>query len=209
MRTVALISQKGGAGKTTLAAALAVTAERAGLASVLVDLDPQASAGRWGDLREAGTPVVTCAPPARLEPVLDAAREAGASVAVLDTAPHGADAALAAARASDFVLIPCRPSTADLAAIGASVDLARVADRPAAVVVNAAPVAGPLTGQALDAIGGYSVEACPVVVHQRVAHVHAFTAGLAAPESEPAGKAAGEIRGLFDWVRRAVPLGGP
>lgn len=76
MRTVAMISQKGGAGKTTLAVALAALAERAGIASVLVDLDPQASAARWGDLRENDTPVVTCAPAARLVPVLAAARAA-------------------------------------------------------------------------------------------------------------------------------------
>ena len=63
MRTIALISQKGGAGKTTLAITLAVTAERAGLTSVLVDLDPQASAAQWSDLRQAKTPVVTCTPP--------------------------------------------------------------------------------------------------------------------------------------------------
>ena len=207
MRAVALISQKGGAGKTTLAAALAATAEQAGIASVLVDLDPQASAGRWGDLREADTPVVTCAPAARLGPVLGAARDAGAGFAVLDTAPHDGGAALAAARASDYVLIPCRPSAADLAAIGTSADLARVAEKPAAVVVNAAPVANPLTGQALAAVSGYAIEACPVVVHQRVEHVHAFTVGLSAPESAPSGKAAAETRELFRWVREAMSLG--
>ena len=66
MKTIALISQKGGSGKTTLSISLVVAAERAGVPSVLVDLDPQASAGQWSDLREAETPVVTCAPPARL-----------------------------------------------------------------------------------------------------------------------------------------------
>ena len=85
MRTIALISQKGGAGKTTLAIALAVTAERAGLTSVLVDLDPQASAAQWSDLRQAKTPVVTCAPAARLTSVLTAAQGAGADIAILDT----------------------------------------------------------------------------------------------------------------------------
>ena len=117
MRTSALISQKGGAGETTLAIALAVTSEKAELASLLVDLDPQASAAQWSDLREAETPVVTCAPAARLTSVLTAAQDSGARLAVLDTAPHAADAALAAARSSDFVLIPCRPATADLMAI--------------------------------------------------------------------------------------------
>ena len=67
---------------------------------------------------------------------------------------------LFSARASDYVLIPCRPSAADLATIGASTDLARVAEKPAAAVVNAAPVANPLTGQALAAVSGYAIEAC-------------------------------------------------
>ena len=207
MRTIALISQKGGSGKTTLSIALAVAAERAGVPSVLVDLDPQASAGQWSDLREAETPVVTCAPSARLPTVLRAARGAGAGLVVLDTAPHAADAALAAARASDFVLIPCRASTADLVAIGASIDLTRIAGKPAAVVINAAPVANPLTGQAAAAISGYGVTPCPVVVHQRIEHVHAFTAGLCAAESSPRGKAAQEANKLFEWIQGAVNLG--
>ena len=72
MQIIALISQKGGAGKTTLA--IAVAAERAGVTSVLVDLDPQASAAQWSDLREAETPVVTCSPAARLTSVLKSAQ---------------------------------------------------------------------------------------------------------------------------------------
>ena len=206
MRTIALISQKGGAGKTTLAIALAVASERAGLASVLVDLDPQASAAQWSDLREAETPVVTCTPAARLTSVLTAAQDSGARIVVLDTAPHAADAALAAARASDLVLIPCRPATADLVAIRASIDLVRVADKPAAVVINAAPVANPITGQAFTAIADYGVNACPVVVHQRIEHVHAFTSGLSASESAASGKAASEINELFEWIHGALTL---
>ena len=207
MRTIALISQKGGSGKTTLAIAIAVAAERAGIPSVLVDLDPQASAGQWSDLRESETPVVTCAPPARLPTVLRAARGAAAGLVVLDTAPHAADAALAAARASDFVLIPCRPATADLLAIGASIDLARIAGKPAAVVINGAPVANPLTGQAREAVAGYGMMPCPVVVHQRIEHVHAFTAGMCAAESSPRGKAALEANELFEWIQGETNLG--
>ena len=200
MQTLALISQKGGAGKTTLAISIAVRAESAGIPSVIIDLDPQASAAQWGDLRKAETPVVTCSPPARLLSVMTAARTAGAGLIVLDTAPHAADAALAAVRSSDLVLIPCRPATADLLSIGASIELARIADKPADVVINAAPVKNPLTDQAIAAIEGYGVTACPVVMHQRIEHVHAFTAGLSACESAPHGKAAAEIDRLFRWI---------
>ena len=88
MHTIAILSQKGGAGKTTIACAIAVASERAGRETVLVDLDPQASASKWTDLRETENPVVTSAHAPRLAPVLAAAREAGAEAepqrAVLD-----------------------------------------------------------------------------------------------------------------------------
>ena len=200
MHVIALISQKGGAGKTTLAAGLAVAGERAGLATVLVDLDPQASAAKWGDLRAAETPVVTTTPATRIATVLDAARAAGAALAILDTAPHSADAALAAARAAGLVLIPCRASTADLHAIAASVDMVRIAGARAIAVLNAAPVQGPLADEALTALAGYELAVAPVVIHQRIAHVHAFTAGLTASELKPAGKAASELAGLYHFV---------
>ena len=143
MLTVTFLSQKGGAGKTTLACAIAVAGESAGHATVLIDLDPQGTASKWSELREAETPVITAASPDRLTAVLSAAREAGAQLAVIDTAPHVSDAALEAARAAHMVLIPCRPSAADLTAIGASVELARQAGVPAHAVLNAAPVRKP------------------------------------------------------------------
>ena len=204
MKIIAFVSQKGGAGKTTLAIAVAVLAERMGISSVIVDLDPQASAAQWGDLREAETPVVSCAPAARLQAVLAAARSSGAGLVLLDTAPHAVPAALAAVRASDLILIPCRPAPADLFSIGASIELARIAEKPASVVVNAAPVRNPLTDQAIATIRGYGVDACPAVVHQRIDHVHAFTSGLSASEFAPEGKAAAEIDRLFDWINGAA-----
>ena len=113
-------------------------------------------------------PVVTTAPATRIARVLDASRAAGVALAILDTAPHSAEAALAAARASGLVLIPCRASTADLHAIAASVDLVRIAGARAAAVLNAAPVQGPLADEALAALAGYDLAAAPVVMHQRI-----------------------------------------
>lgn len=108
-----------------LACAFAVAGEQAGLASVLVDLDPQGTAAKWAEPCEAATPVVSATHADRLGAVLEAAREAGARLAGIDTAPHVTEAALTAANAADVVLIPCRPSAADLAAIDASIELAR------------------------------------------------------------------------------------
>ena len=206
MLTVTFLSQKGGAGKTTLACAIAVAGESAGHATVLIDLDPQGTASKWSELREAETPVITAASPDRLTAVLSAAREAGAQLAVIDTAPHVSDAALEAARAAHMVLIPCRPSAADLTAIGASVELARQAGVPAHAVLNAAPVRNPLTEQAREAIARYGINTVPTVVHQRIDHVHAYTGGLSAAELAPRGKAARELEALFTWIAQGALL---
>ena len=201
MFTVALISRKGGAGKTTLACGLAVAGEREGLATALVDLDPQGSASAWANLRGADTPAVISGYAAQLPALLTAARDAGAELAIIDTAPHSTDAALVAARAADLVLIPCRASVADLHAIGTSIEITRQAGTAAAVILNAAPVQGSLVVQAQAAITGYAVEMVPVVLHHRIAHVHAFTDGLTAPELARAGKAGTELGAVFRWVR--------
>ena len=200
MLILSLISQKGGAGKTTLACGLAVVADGRGMPAVVIDLDPQGSAGTWAELREADVPVVVSAHAARLGAVLAAARDAGAQLALIDTAPHAAEGAIAAARASDGVLIPCRPAAADLHAIASSLDVARVASQQAAVVVNAGQVRSGLIPQSLAALGGYGAEIAPVVVHQRADHIKSFAVGLAAPELARDGKAAGELVALFEWV---------
>src|ERR1017187_4024553 len=125
MRIIAVISQKGGAGKTTLAVNLAVAAELQDVPTVLIDLDPQASAKTWHDIRMSKeAPFVVSAQASRLEEVIAVSRSNGAGLVIIDTAPHSESMALAAARAADLVLIPCRPAILDLKAIGTSGDLA-------------------------------------------------------------------------------------
>ena len=88
MFTPTLIAQKGGTGKTTLAINLSVASELAGWQAAILDLDPQASAAGWGDHRERDRPAVVPVPASRLGPALETARSHGATLAVIDTAPH-------------------------------------------------------------------------------------------------------------------------
>jgi chromosome partitioning protein len=206
MKTIAILSQKGGAGKTTLAVHLAVAAERAGHQAALIDLDPQASATGWKDSRPQDTPAVVSAQAARLPQVLQAATQAGAVLTVIDTAPHTESPALAAARAADLILIPCRPAILDLRAISLTVDVAKLAGTPAAVVLNAVPPRGPLAEEARVAIVQYGVIVAPVSLGQRSTYVHALTMGQAAQEYEPHGKAAEEIAKLYMWTCQQVGL---
>ena len=200
----AIISQKGGAGKTTLAVNLAVAAEFEDVPTVIVDLDPQASAKTWHDLRGKDAPVVISAQASRLSEMIEIARTNGAELVIIDTAPHSESSALAAARAADLVLIPCRPAILDLKAIGMSGDLVSLAKKEAIVVLNAVPHQGRLADEAEEAVRGYGLSVAPVKMTQRAAYVHSLTAGQAAMEFEPDGKAAQEIKELYKWARVRV-----
>jgi chromosome partitioning protein len=206
MKTVAVEAGKGGSGKTTTTLNLAVAATLAGKTAVVIDLDPQASAAGWKDSRTAEAPVVVSVPPARLLQALQAARDGGAEFVFIDTAPHAESAALAAAKAADLILIPTRAGILDLRAIGSTADLAKIAGKPAFVVLNAIPPgATRLVDDATAAASVHGLEVAPVVIEQRAALGHSLTAGQTAQEYEPKGKAAEEISRLYKWLCEKLP----
>lgn len=204
MKTLAILSRKGGAGKTTLAVHLAVAAEAAGLTCAVFDLDPQASAAVWSDNRGEPVPAVVPAQAPRLAALLEQARAQGADLALIDTAPHADGIAADAAALADAVLIPCRPASFDLAAIGSTVRLAQGAGKPVYVVINAAPVQGAEVAETLAALDGAGVNVSPIVIYHRKALAAWISAGSTALEGEPKGKAAAEIRDLLDWLTSHV-----
>jgi chromosome partitioning protein len=201
MFTVAILSQKGGTGKTTMALHLAVAAEKAGQLAAVIDLDPQASAAGWKDSRQAETPVVVSVPATRLPQALEAARAGGADLALIDSAPHSGDVALAAAEAADLILIPCRAGILDLRAIGATARIVKLAGKRAFVVLNAMPPRAPnVLADARAAVAVHGLEVSPVSLQQRAPFAHALTAGQTAHEYEPNGKAAEEVTQLYAWL---------
>jgi len=202
MKTIAMLSQKGGTGKTTLTLHLAVAGDRRGKTVAVIDLDPQASSAGWKDTRSDENPVVISIPHTRLNQALQTAANAGADIALIDTAPHSEAAAIAAARAADLILIPCRPGILDLRAIATTAELVKLAGKPAFVVLNSMPPrATNLLADAKAAVAVHGVEVAPVVIQQRAAFAHSLTTGQTAEEYEPGGKAAEEIAELFAWVR--------
>jgi chromosome partitioning protein len=200
MKTIVIVSRKGDAGKTTIAVHLAVAAETHGIATAFFDLDPQASAALWSDHRGEPIPAVVPAQAPRLPSLLSQARSNEANLVIIDTAPHADGIASDAAAHADAILIPCRPSAFDLDAIGASVRLARAAGKDAFVIINAAPVQGVETTEAIEAISSAGVEVCPVVIHHRKSFASRIHEGRTAQEIEPRGKAAAEIRNLLMWL---------
>lgn len=204
MKIVAIISQKGGAGKTTLALNLAVASELAGFPAAIFDLDPQASSMGWKDSRVDESPAVVSLHSARISHYLETARQSGAKLVIFDTAPHSQKDALEAAQAADIILIPCKPSLVDLRAISSSVKIAQLANKPTIAILTQTQARGSLTNEAAQAIKSYDVTLAPVTIGNRMAFVHAFTAGKGVLETEPHGKASEEITILFSFINNLM-----
>ncbi len=200
MKTVAIISQKGGAGKTTIALHLATAAAIEGRNTAIIDLDPQASAANWSDRREAELPVVLSAHASRLTHEIKRVEEMEGELLIIDTAPHSDSAALEAAKAADLILVPCRPAILDIEAISNTLNLVRTTGTPVWVVMNAVAPQGNEAVEAAEAIAGLDVGVCPVQLRQRVAFSRALITGQSAQEFEPGGKAAAEAEQLHAFM---------
>lgn len=205
MKILAITSQKGGVGKTTLATGLAVAAQAAGLDVALFDLDPQASACKWSDRRqqelgEAGnTPTVRDIQIARLPHYLDAMREAGADLVILDCPPVHRDIAHDAASAADFILVPTKPEFYDISAMQQTVTAAQQIGKPVAVVLTMCAPVGSEIEEVKPVILAQGALLAPVT-YQRKAYGRSNMMGLSPQEFEPNGKAAGEIRELYNFT---------
>jgi chromosome partitioning protein len=199
MPSIGFLAQKGGAGKTTLAVHLAVLAGD----GLLVDLDPQRSSAEWWDTRSADLPELAVGEARDLEAALASSRR---SWIVVDTAPHAAEDARIVAGLVDLVAIPTRPAILDLRAIRATVDIVAKAGARGVVVLNACPVGrglaeASIVTEARHALATYGLPLAPVAVAQRAAFSYALNDGRAVSEFEPDGKAAEELRRLWEWLR--------
>ncbi len=206
MKTLAILSQKGGAGKTTIAINLAIAAEKAGKTVVIIDLDPQASACTWSDNRDSDTPVVDSIQSPRLVNAIEALKKAGADLLIIDTAPHTEIAATHAIEVADFILIPCRPGFLDLTAINQTLTQVHARNAKAAILLNAVPPGSSIGLDAIEAAKQYKTPIVPIMIRQRVAFMHAMRDGMGVVEYEPRGQAAEEINQVYQFIKRELKL---
>lgn len=183
-----------------------MAAHEAGRVALVVDCDPQATASQWAAWRQDAPPEVIDSPLPRVADKVPAARDQGANFIVIDTPPHAHSAARAAVEAADLVLIPCRPSTFDLAAIQTSANLAELLRKSTFVVFTAGPPNAPrVYEEAGEAVAGYVTPPSPVILAYR----HATASGASVTETEPAGKAATDVRELYAWTCRQLGMKTP
>lgn len=205
MKVISLLTRKGGSGKSTLTTHWAVEAARTkGSQSVIIDFDPQGSCSSWYSKREAETPLLIQSNPQLVKDHLEACRNDGVDFVLIDTTPDISAIAVYAARVSDLVVIPVRPSVLDMEAINASVELVQGVSKPAVMVLNQTPPGSTVAEEAAIALQQYGLTICPVAIVNRIAFSRSMIDGRTAREIEPSGKAAKEIKDSWQWIRKQL-----
>jgi chromosome partitioning protein len=209
MRTIALLTQKGGAGKTSVAASLAVAAAHAGETVIALDLDPQGSLLRWGKYRQATNVAnrVIVEPLEKerlphLRAVVEGLAGVGFTLAIFDTAGGDGPAARCVTEAADICLLPTRPTHLDVAVTAATFRAVFLAKRRAAFVLNQCPPTfrNARTRMAATELTNLGALAEPMLT-ARVDFQDAMAKGLGVTEYARQGQAAQEIEALWNWTR--------
>jgi chromosome partitioning protein len=200
MHIVAVGTQKGGSGKSTIATGLAVAAIEQGHRVGMIETDPQGTLLNWRRRRQSPEPYVVAANAAiEIERALLSLRKHGCAVAVIDTPATNNLMSVSAFGVAHLCLIPARPSPADIEAALPTLAAIRKLGKPFAFVLNQTPPRSYRLSEAAMALNKVGVLALPYIV-QRNDHQDALGAGLGVTEFAPAGKAAEEMRELWRWV---------
>jgi chromosome partitioning protein len=198
-KIITIAQQKGGAGKTTLAAQLAVAFAADGKRVALVDIDPQASLADWHRLRDG----------AQARYPLDMSAVAGYRVStelsrlkssydivVVDSPPHAETEAKLAIRAANLVLVPVQLSPMDIWATGPTVQLAQAAGVPVLLVLNRVPSRANIVQIMRAQLAEQDLPVAQATLGNRVAFAESMLEGLTVLESNPRSAAAAEINAL-------------
>lgn len=202
MRIIAVTSQKGGSGKTTLSGHLAVAAEKAGPVA-LIDTDPQGSLTAWWNERQAETPAFAQANLATLDEDLAKLREQGFKMVFIDTPPAITRSNQIVISKADLVIIPTRPSPHDLRAVGATIELTEKANKPMLFVINGATMRAKLTGEAAIALSQHGTVA-PTILHNRQDFAASMIDGRTVMEVGSNSRSSKEVRELWTYVEDRI-----
>ena len=204
-KTITIAQQKGGAGKTTITAQVAVALARRGLRVGVIDIDPQGSLGQWYQVRGMLVPdgtenlTVVQASGWRLSTELDRMKR-NTDVVLVDSPPHAETDVRLAVRAADLIIIPVQPSPMDLWATQATLDQAKKESTPVLIVFNRTPTRGRLVEAVRKKILEMNVPVAEAVLGNRVAFASSMMEGKGVVESNPRHTATKEIKMLADEI---------
>lgn len=194
MKTIAVVSRKGGVGKSTLTLNLATVTKKA----IIIDTDPQASCADWGDRRAKKTPPIVTVPAGRVRAAI---KKQDANWCFVDTQPSAEASLIEVAQSSDLCVIVLRPGQMELDALGATFAAIRVSTAKAVLCLNQAH---PKANHS-DLISGLE-DHYPVgpIIRSRADFPASVAEGMSVIEWNTEGKAAKEIKDFWSWLRRQL-----
>lgn len=198
MKKWAVITQKGGSGKTTIALHLAIVAESKGQRAAIVDIDPQRSATRWAMIRGSRAPHVVGVMASELHKALASLERAGFDLVIIDTSPRADRDSIEVSRVADLIIVPVRPSILDLPAVEDTLKLIHAAGRlsDTLIVLNSVAPSTNEGKEAASVLRGFG-QLAPVALGERVDYRRALTGGKGVTEFAPRSKAAEEVEALY------------
>jgi chromosome partitioning protein len=201
MKALAFVTQKGGSGKSTLCINLAVAAQEAGQSVCILEMDRQATVSDWAENRASQTPEVAQIDATQLDSVLARLARSHYDYVFIDTPGVDSQGALAAIRAADLCIVPCRPTPADLRAFKPTLAAIYRLEKKFAFVLNQTP---PRSYRVRDAADGLAVLGVlpDVNIVMRNDHQDAIGFSKGVTELNPKGAAAQEIRRLWTWIEK-------
>jgi chromosome partitioning protein len=201
MKAITFVTQKGGSGKSTLCISLAVAAQEAGQSVCILEMDRQATVSDWAEHRHADTPEVAQIDATQLDDIMARLRESDFDYVFIDTPGVDSPGTLAAIRAADLCVIPCRPTPADLRAFKPTLAAIYRLEKKFAFVLNQTP---PRSYRVRDAADGLAVLGVlpDVNIVTRNDHQDALGMGQGVTEFNPTGQAASEVRRLWTWIEK-------
>lgn len=207
-KTLSVVAQKGGTGKTTIAVNLAALAASEGLRVALVDCDPQLSAAGWWQTREAEDITLIEQPANQLQIIQKAAKNDGFDLLVVDTRPSVEAETIQAVQAATVSVVPTRPGVLDLRAVAMTAELVTKAKKTGCIVLNQCPPPrgigeGALTAEARAVANSLGLPVAPPTLSMRSAFSYAMNDGRSVCEFEPDGKADLELRALWRYLKKA------
>lgn len=209
MKTLAVLSRKGGTGKTTVAVHLAMAAWLSGRGVLLADCDRQGSAQEWRRERTSSGPVVFSTKTPALFATQQAAKRAGRQLMIIDTSPSASEDLAEAVRCADYCLMVLRPSFLDVRAVRETAELVARFGKPGAFVINQAPPRR--SGREMACVGDTVAQlvamgrpVLPIGLRARIAYQTAVAEGRSVQETAPQSAAALEIGGLWRAVEEQL-----
>ncbi|MBV9078838.1 MAG: ParA family protein [Methylobacteriaceae bacterium] len=201
MKAITFVTQKGGSGKSTLCISLAVAAQEAGQSVCILEMDRQATVTDWSEHRRVETPEVAQIDATQLDDIMTRLRDSDFDYVFIDTPGVDSPGSLAAIRAADLCVIPCRPTPADLRAFKPTLAAIYRLEKKFAFVLNQTP---PRSYRVRDASDGLAVLGVlpDVNIVMRNDHQDALGMGLGVTEYNPSGQAATEVRRLWSWIEK-------